>query len=56
MFSSNCPRTFVVDASGRVMYAVGWMSKHDDGFIAYCYVSQLRPTFGFGGTGLYGIF
>ncbi|MCC8368172.1 hypothetical protein J8V57_18320 [Xenorhabdus sp. PB61.4] len=30
------------------------MSKHDDGFIAYCYISQLRPTFGFGGKGYMG--
>lgn len=33
---------------------VDWMTGHrDEGFLAYCYVSQRWPAFDFGGTGLY---
>ncbi|EBA4612114.1 hypothetical protein AHR05_005092 [Salmonella enterica subsp. salamae] len=33
---------------------VDWMTGHrDEGFLAYCYVSQRWPAFDSGGTGLY---
>jgi hypothetical protein len=38
------------------IYAVSWadwLRERDDGFLAYLYVSQVRPDFQWGGTGLY---
>lgn len=38
------------------IYAVQWVDFVKDrelGFLAYCYICQIRPSFNFGGTGLY---
>ncbi|MBK3779917.1 hypothetical protein G3A43_06590 [Paraburkholderia aspalathi] len=38
------------------IYAVGWvdwLESRDDGFLAYLYVSQCKPAFEWGGTGLF---
>ncbi len=44
-------------AYSQDIYAISWvdlMTGHrDEGFLAYCYVSQRWPAFDFGGTGLY---
>lgn len=44
-------------AYSQDIYAVSWVywltRQRDEGFLAYCYVSQRWPDFDFGGTGLY---
>lgn len=44
-------------AYSQDIYAVSWVDwltkQRDEGFLAYCYVSQRWPCFSFGGTGLY---
>lgn len=32
---------------------VDWINGIDLGFLAYCYICQVRPSFDFGGTGLF---
>jgi hypothetical protein len=32
---------------------VDWLAGRDDGFLAYLYVTQCRPEFDWGGTGLF---
>ncbi|WP_426575557.1 hypothetical protein ACP179_01550 (plasmid) [Xenorhabdus stockiae] len=53
---SNAGMYFAWGAYSQDIYAISWVdwvTERDNGFIAYCYISQLRPTFDFGGTGLY---
>lgn len=44
-------------AYSQDIYAISWVDwmtgLRDEGFLAYCYVSQRWPAFDFGGTGLY---
>ncbi|ECW0910493.1 hypothetical protein LHY28_003392 [Salmonella enterica] len=44
-------------AYSQDIYAISWVDwmtgYRDEGFLAYCYVSQRWPAFDFGGTGLY---
>ena len=39
------------------IYAISWVDwmtgYRDEGFLAYCYVRQLWPSFNFGGSGLF---
>ncbi|MTC74179.1 hypothetical protein GKR75_07870 [Providencia sp. wls1919] len=40
----------------RDIYAISWVywiDKRELGFLAYCYICQVRPSFNFCGTGLY---
>ena len=32
---------------------VDWVNNRELGFMAYCYICQVLPSFNFGGTGLY---
>ncbi|EBC1626201.1 hypothetical protein CUK48_21755 [Salmonella enterica] len=44
-------------AYSQDIYAISWVDwmtgYRDEGFLAYCYVSQHWPAFDFGGAGLY---
>ncbi|EKH6498034.1 hypothetical protein ACU7RR_004214 [Providencia stuartii] len=53
---SNTGVLFAWEGYLQDVYAVGWtelVRKRENGFLAYCYISQLRPCFDFGGTGTY---
>ncbi|WP_265524305.1 hypothetical protein [Providencia rustigianii] len=53
---SNTGVLFAWEAYLQDIYAVGWtelVRKRENGFLAYCYISQLRPSLDFGGTGTY---
>lgn len=53
---SNAGFYFAWGAYSQDIYAIGWadwVRSRDNGFLAYCYITQLFPDFNFGGTGLY---